>query len=100
MTITISEVNISLIKPQNGLIGFASLILEGNFYIGSIGIHQRLDGSGYRLTYPTKRINNIEMNIYHPINKATSFAIEKAVMNKLKDVTSKQHVGYDSNNYE
>ena len=50
MTITISEVNISLIKPQNGLIGFASLILEGNFYIGSIGVHQRLDGSGYRLT--------------------------------------------------
>ncbi len=100
MTLAISEVNISFIKPQGGLIGFASLILEENFYIGSIGIHQRLDGTGYRLTYPTKRINNADMNIYHPINKQTSLAIEKAVMTKIKDVMSKQNVGYGSNNHE
>jgi len=98
MPLTISEVNITFIKPQNGLIGFASLILEGNFYIGSIGIHQRLDGNGYRLTYPTKRINNTDMNIYHPINKATSQAIEKAVINKLKDVMN--NVRHGSNNHE
>lgn len=94
----INDVNITFIKPQNGLIGFASLILEDNFYIGSIGIHQKLDGSGYRLTYPTKRINNQDLNIYHPINKATSIAIEKAVINKLKNVMN--NVRYDSNNHE
>lgn len=98
MTLTISEVNISFIKPQNGLIGFASLVLEGNFYVGSIGIHQKLDGSGYRLTYPTKRINNADMNIYHPINKDASHAIEKAVITKLKAVMN--NVRYDSNNHE
>jgi len=98
MTLMINDVNITFIKPQNGLIGFASLILEDNFYIGSIGIHQKLDGSGYRLTYPTKRINNQDLNIYHPINKATSIAIEKAVINKLKNVMNS--VRYDSNNNE
>jgi len=94
----VSEVNISFIKPQGGLIGFASLILEENFYMGSIGIHQKLDGTGYRLTYPTKRINNADMNIYHPINRATSVAIEKAVMTKLKAVI--ENVRYDSDNHE
>jgi hypothetical protein len=96
MPLTISEVNISFIKPNNGLIGFASLIINGGFYISSIGIHQRLDGTGYRLTYPTKQ----QVNICHPINKETSLAIEKAVITKLKDVMSKTNVGYDSNNHE
>ena len=51
----ISEVNIILIKPRNGLIGFASLVVNDALYLGSIGIHQKLNGNGYRLTYPTKK---------------------------------------------
>ncbi len=98
MTLTINDVNITFIKPQNGLIAFASLIIDDNFYLSSIGVHQKLDGSGYRLTFPTKRINNQDMNIYHPINKATSIAIEKAVIQKLKNVMN--NVRYDSNNHE
>lgn len=36
----ISEVNIILIKPKDGLIGFASLVINDALYLGSIGIHQ------------------------------------------------------------
>jgi DNA-binding cell septation regulator SpoVG len=96
MTLTIDEVNIAFIKPRNGLVGFASLTINESLYLGSIGIHQKLDGTGYRLTYPTKQ----QVNIYHPINKPASLAIEKAVMKKLKDVMSKCDVGYDSYNDE
>lgn len=51
----VSEVNIQLIKPCDGLVGFASVVLDGQIYLSSIGIHQRLDGTGYRITYPTKK---------------------------------------------
>ncbi len=81
----ITEVQIELIKPKDGLIGFASIIADGNFYLSSIAIHQKLNVSGYRLTYPNKG----KFTLFHPINRETSFAIEKAVFQKLKEVMNK-----------
>ncbi|MBI2639019.1 septation protein SpoVG family protein [Candidatus Peregrinibacteria bacterium] len=80
--IVITEIQIVPIKPQDGLIGFASFVLNGCLYLGSIGIHTRLDGSGFRLTYPTKGA----INIFHPINKEVSKAIEEAVFAKAEEV--------------
>jgi len=82
----ITEIQIIPIKPRDGLIAFASLVLENSFYLGSIGVHTRLNGSGYRITYPTKKIGNKDLNIYHPINEETSEAIEKAIILKAKEI--------------
>ena len=82
----ITEVQITPIKPKDGLVGFASVVLENSLYLGSIGVYTRLDGSGYRITYPTKKIGDNSINIYHPINKETSKAIEQAVFKKLKEI--------------
>ncbi|MCK5384587.1 MAG: SpoVG family protein [Alphaproteobacteria bacterium] len=94
----ISEVNIVLIKPRDGLIGFASLVINDALYLGSIGIHQKLNGNGYRLTYPTKRTGMHNADIFHPINRDAGKAIEDAVLNKLNDVMKKvdNHAGYNS----
>ena len=94
---TISEVNISLIKPRDGLIGFASLVVNDALYLGSIGIQQKLDGSGYRLTYPTKKSGAHNMDIFHPIDRATGKAIEAAILNKLNEVMNKANgnAGYN-----
>ena len=79
----ISEVQIVPVKPNNGLIAFASFVLDGKLYLSSIGIHKKLDGSGYRLTYPTKKAG---LNIFHPISKELGKEIEEALLNKLKEV--------------
>jgi hypothetical protein len=42
----ITEIQIELIKPNNGLIGFASLVVDGNIYLSSIAIHKKLNSSG------------------------------------------------------
>jgi len=76
----ITEIQITPIKPRNGLIAFASVVLANSLYLGSIGVYARLDGSGHRITYPTKKIGNKNINIYHPINKETSKAIEEAII--------------------
>jgi DNA-binding cell septation regulator SpoVG len=81
----ISEVQIEFIKPQNGLIGFASFVVDGSFYISSIAIHTKLNGEGYRLTYPSKG----NFTICHPINKQVSKEIEAAIFSKLNDVMKK-----------
>ncbi len=84
----ITEVQIIPIKPNNGLVAFASCVLDDNFYLGSIGIHKKLEGAGYRLTYPTKKIGDKNIHIYHPINKTASKAIEVAIISKAEKILS------------
>jgi len=81
----ITEIQIELIKPNNGLIGFASLVVDGNIYLSSIAIHKKLNSTGYRLTYPSKG----RFAIFHPIHKEASNRIEQAIFAKLKDVMKK-----------
>ncbi len=93
----ITEVQISFIKPNNGIIAFASLVLNNQLYLGSIAIHKKLNSEGYRITYPTKQ-GNKEFNIFHPVSRELGQAIEIAVINKLQDVMSKVNdVGYYGN---
>jgi stage V sporulation protein G len=52
----VSEIEIIFIKPRNGLIGFASFVLDEKYYVSSVAIYTRLNNSGgYRLVYPTKK---------------------------------------------
>jgi len=86
MNLIITEIQILPIKPQNGLVAFGSVIFNDCLYLGSIGVHTKLDGNGYRITYPTKKVGSKDLNIYHPINKETSQAIEQAITQKAKEI--------------
>ena len=83
---TITEVQITPIKPKDGLVAFASVVVENSLYLGFLGVYTRLDGTGYRITYPTKKVGENSLNIYHPINKETSKAIEEAIIIKVKEI--------------
>lgn len=82
----ITEIQILPIKANNGLIAFASCVLDGSIYLGSIGIHKKLDGSGYRLTYPTKKVADKDFNIFYPINRQASKEIEDWIILKVKEI--------------
>jgi DNA-binding cell septation regulator SpoVG len=97
MTNRLSEIQIIPIKPQNGLVAFASFVLDASLYLGSIGIITRPQG-GYRLTYPTKTVGARDMNIYHPINKSFAKIIEKEVLTKLEEVMKNENDRYNSFN--
>ena len=83
----ITEINIEFIKPNNGLVAFTSLVIDGNLYLSSIAIHKKLTEEGYRITYPSKG----SFSIFHPTNKTTSKQIEEAILNKLKEVMSRKN---------
>jgi len=82
----ITEVQIIPIKPRGGLVAFASVVVQNSLYLGSLGVYTRIDGTGYRITYPTKKIGGKNINIYHPINKETSKAIEEAIISEAKKI--------------
>ena len=80
----ITEINIVPVKPNGGLIGFASIVLDNCLYLGSIGVYSRLDGIGYRITYPTKKVAEKNLNIYHPISRDLGKTIEEAITGKAQ----------------
>ena len=89
MNYQITEIQIMPIKPYNGLVAFASCVLNGSLYIGSIAIHQKLDLSGYRLTYPTKKVLNRDIHLFHPITKGLSKQIEMEILEKYQILLAK-----------
>lgn len=94
----VSEVQITPVKPADGLVAFASCVINGQLYLGSLGVHQRLDGTGYRITYPTKKIGTRQLNYYHPLNKEMGIAIEQAINDKCRELFEKsdEHYGRHS----
>lgn len=81
----LTEINIVPIKPTNGLVGFASFVLDGNLYLGSVGIMTR-PGGGYRLTYPTKKVGATDLNVFFPINKDFAHAVEETIIQYFEKV--------------
>lgn len=90
----ITEIQIAPIKSQNGLVAFASVVINDSLYLGSIGIHSKI-GGGYRLTYPTKQAGGKSFNLFYPINRDASGAIEHAIISKFIEVMK---FNYDRHN--
>ena len=96
MTSSITEVNITPVKPQNGLVAFASFVYRDALYCTSIGIFTRPKG-GYRLLYPTKEVAGRQLDIYHPISNSVGSQIEKEIITKYEEVMNHAWDRYDNN---
>ena len=84
--VKISEIQIIPVKPNEGLIGFASFVLDKKFYIGSIAIYTRLSGFGYRLVYPAKKVGEKNINVFYPINSEVGKKIEEIISEKVNEI--------------
>lgn len=94
----ITEIQINLTKPKDGLIGFASLVVNDDLYLSGIAIHRKLNGAGYRLTYPTRKSGEQSFEVFYPINRTAGQQIENAILSHLNDVLNKleqSNAGYN-----
>jgi stage V sporulation protein G len=80
---SLSEVQITPIKPINGLVGFASFVLNNNLYLSGVGIYTKPTG-GWRLVYPTR--GKTGLNVFHPINRLLAQEIEHVVTTKFQEI--------------
>lgn len=84
---SVSEVQIIPIKPRDGLIGFASCVLNNALYLGCIAVHTRPDGSGIRLVYPSQAlVNGKQVQVFHPISRAAGDFFEQAVAARMAEL--------------
>lgn len=95
----VSEIEVIPVKPREGLIGFTSFILDEKYYVSSVAIYTRLDGSGYRLVYPTKKVGDKNINVFHPINNEVGKVIDEAVINKINEVFDEGLKGNEIQHY-
>lgn len=87
----ISEIQVIPVKPKEGLVAFASCIVNKALYIGNIAIYTSPSTQeGFRLVYPVKTLpNGKEINCVHPINKEAGEAILKEIIRKFREVILK-----------
>jgi hypothetical protein len=91
MNISISQIQIIPVNANNGLVAFASFVLNESIYLTSVGVYTRLSSlDEYRLVFPTKTLGNKEINIFYPINQRVGKYLEIEVTKALKkDINQK-----------
>ena len=88
----ISEINIVPVKPDAGLIAFASCVIDDSYYLGGIAIFTRLNG-GLRLVYPTRKVGDRHLHLHHPISQEMGRAMDDAILGRAVEVLWPQHSG-------
>lgn len=89
---TISEIEITPVKPNKGLVAFSSFVLFDSIFCSSVAIMTRPDG-GYRLCFPTKKVSMHDVGIFYPISKQVGLIIKEKVIEKYEEVIN-QHDRY------
>ena len=92
----LSSIQLLPVKPNNGLLGFASFLLNGSFYVGNIAIHSRPDGN-LRLVFPEKTLPNGKViSIFHPITAFAGQLVLTEVSKKYNQITGAKDNGNNS----
>lgn len=89
--LSVSEIQIIPIQPKNGLVAFASAVINGHFAIGNVAIYTSLSAlDGFRLVYPTK-ISSTGKQLYcfRPITKEAGDALHAAIISEYKRLLEK-----------
>jgi DNA-binding cell septation regulator SpoVG len=81
----ISEIRIRLLDlEKDGLIGFASCVLNGSYFLNNIAIRRGQDSRLF-LSYPAGRSNHdVQHFHWNPISKRASEALEAAILGRLR----------------
>lgn len=86
-SIRISEIDILPVRPQGGLVAFASCVINDALFLGNVAIHSRLDGSGFRLVYPVKVLpNGKQIHCVHPVTWEAGKLLEEAVIQRFQEL--------------
>ena len=77
----ISEVQFVPVQQNNGLVGFASFLYNGEFKVSNVGVHVNINGE-IRLVFPGNKFGSY----IFPIKKELSAEIISAVNVKYQDL--------------
>ena len=80
----ISDIQVNPVKPfPNGLVAFASFVMNDQFYVGDVAIYRHSNGIDYRLVYPTRKLNNgRQVQIIFPLTREIGQVVHNKVVGK------------------
>ena len=86
---SITEVKLRLLdEEKEGLLGFASCILDASFFLNNIAIRRGMDARLY-LSYPaTKSQQDVAHHHWNPITRPASEAVEDAILGRVRQLGS------------
>lgn len=93
--ISVSEIQIIPIKPQNGLVAFASCAINNSFYVGDLAVYTAPNSRlGYRIVFPTKKLaNGKQVACFYPFRKDVEETVTRAIVGKYVELMGNfQHV--------
>ena len=84
----ISRIRIKKVPPKDGLIGFASVVIDSWLHLGNIAIFTRLNKEKeLRLVFPQKQLKNGLISIFYPLTSEKYFELERAVQKKFNELS-------------
>jgi DNA-binding cell septation regulator SpoVG len=91
--IVINEINIVPVRPQNGLVAFASCAVCDAFYVGNIAVYTAFNHPlGYRLVFPTKKLaSGKQVACFYPFRKDVEDSVARAIVGKYVDLMGSFH---------
>ncbi len=94
----VADIQIIPFRPRDGHLGFASCVINGQFYLGDIAIFSRPEG-GIRLGFPVKKLcNGTTIDIFKPLNIETEKTIEESVLEKYESIMERNVIGKEFRN--
>ena len=83
----ISEVKLRILDAEeDGLLGFASCVLDGRYFLNNIAIRQGEDGQLF-LTYPAgKSAGGVQHHHWNPISKDAAQLMENAILGRMRSL--------------
>jgi len=86
--LSVSEIQIVPVKALNGLVGFASAVINNQFYVGNIAIYSAPSSKeGFRLVFPNKKLTSGRfVDCFHPISKDAGVLVTEAIVNSYKEL--------------
>lgn len=82
----VTKTEIIPIHPTKGMIAIANVVIDDSVFLGSIGVHQKLDGNGIRLTFPTKKAGKGRASIFHPLDADLHKQIQGSIERQIKEL--------------
>jgi len=93
----VTEVQILPIRPRNGLIGFATIVLDHAIQISDLAVFTRPQG-GFRIGYPKKKLpNGKDVPIFRPLTRELDQTLEVIIARKFEEILLGKEVVKDSN---
>lgn len=82
----ITKVTVKKVVPQEGLVGFAQIIIDDCLCLQNIAIFSRLNRPDeYRLVFPEKKNKEKNIALFYPLTQDCYFELERVISDKYRE---------------